>query len=48
MFNCITSIDKTYTDINQNKIKIVREKNDFAKVSKNLVGYRSENNFVGP
>jgi len=49
MFNCITSIDKIYTDINQNKIKIVRGKNDFAKVSKNLARYRSKkNNFIGP
>jgi len=47
MFNCITSINKINTNINQNKIKIVHGKNDFVKVSKNLAGYRSENNFVG-
>jgi len=28
-------------------ILFIHEKNDFAKVSKNLSGYRSENNFVG-
>jgi len=26
----------------------VHEKNDFAEISKNLAGYRSENNFVRP
>jgi len=26
----------------------VHEKNGFAEISKNLVRYRSENNFVGP
>jgi len=26
----------------------VHRKNGFAEVSKNLAGYRSENNFVGP